>query len=151
MQNAYYPMQIQSFKIINQFEVLLQGSWISISDFYYAEIQLITISFQQSEKFRCGQRVASTRLSHPGRVKHKCSLQILHMEWKKKKAHHYFHSMFLRILMMQKRISLPRKLICQVNGESLIFYRLTRGFYPTGPFLASDQQVTAHEFWWELL
>lgn len=48
--------------------------------------------------------------------------------------------------MMHKRISLPRKLICQVNGESLIFYRLTGGFYPPGPFLASDQQVTAHEF-----
>lgn len=62
MQNilAYYPTYIQGFKTINHSEVLLQGSWISISDVYYVEIQLITVSFQKSEKIKYVHRDAST-------------------------------------------------------------------------------------------
>lgn len=70
-----------------------------------------------------------------------------------KKSHmstksNYFHSIFLRILKVHKWISLPHKLIRRLSGESLVLskYKLTGGFDPTSPFLASDQKATHHEF-----
>lgn len=49
---------------------------------------------------------------------------------------------------MHKWISLPHKLIRRLSGESLVLskYKLTGGFDPTSPFLASDQKATHHEF-----
>lgn len=49
---------------------------------------------------------------------------------------------------MHKSVSLLHKLIRRMNGESLVLNedKLTGGFDPTGPFLASDQKATAHEF-----
>lgn len=60
----------------------------------------------------------------------------------------YFHSVFLRILKMFQSVSVLHKLIPWMNGESFILrkYKLTGGFDPKSPFLASDRKVPAHEF-----